>query len=174
MWLTRLNWPFGMSDNQPLLSGHQTSSRPVAQAYGPPPPPQDVSAYQGPPPSYQQQLPPAQNYQDDYRGPVASAPPQQQPYSHQPYQPTQTVVFNNNITFGETPMQLRCPNCQRDVITSVRYEMGLLTWISVGVLFLIGGILCFWIPLLMDSLKDVVHVCPNCRYTCGVYKRMNL
>ena len=70
-------------------------------------------------------------------------------------------------------MQMRCPHCQVDMITTVRYEPGMLTWISMGIMFLLGFLICCWIPLLIDALKDVVHSCPSCHYKCGVHKRLN-
>ncbi len=129
-------------------------------------------------PQYQQQYPPpaAQpQYQQQY--PPAQAPGYQQPavvpIYHQPA-PANTVVVNtNNISFGEVPIQLRCPSCGEDMITNVSYEPGMLTWIAVGVLFILGFILCCWIPLVLNALKDVNHTCSKCHYRCGVYKRLD-
>ena len=102
--------------------------------------------------------------------PVGVAPHyQQQPIT---VPPTQTVVLTNNVNFGETPVQLRCPNCQKDVITNIHHESGLLTWIGVGVLCILSFWLCCWLPFLFDPLKDVVHTCPNCQYTCGIDKKI--
>ena len=83
--------------------------------------------------------------------------------------PPQTLISSD---FGETPVRLRCPNCQNDVVTTVKHEAGMLTWLIVFVLFLIGCCLCCWIPLCIDALKDIVHTCPNCKHTCGVTKKM--
>lgn len=123
----------------------------------------------GPPPSYGTEYPPAQGVP-----PPQHIQPQQQQY---PYsggvQPSQTVIVTApSMVFGETSVQLRCPNCHQDVLTTITYEAGMLTFIFVVVLFLIGGICCFWIPLLIDGLKDVNHTCPNCRFKCGTYKRL--
>ena len=150
-----------MEEQQPLLHNPPPPSAPPS-GFGPPPPPVDLPPPQGAPPpayhgAYQQQ-------------PVGVAPHYQQQPNALP--PTQTVVLTNNINFGETPVQLRCPNCQKDVITNVHHESGLLTWISVGVLCILGFWLCCWLPFLFDPLKDVVHTCPNCRYTCGIDKKI--
>jgi len=32
---------------------------------------------------------------------------------------------------------------------------------------------CCLIPLCVDGLKDVDHICPNCNYTVGKYKRLD-
>lgn len=106
-----------------------------------------------------------------------SAPP--------PYQPTasggtttttvisQPVVLTNAVQFSDIPVQLRCPNCHRDVTTILDYTAGILTWIIVLVLIMFGMWLgCCLIPLCIDGVKDVNHVCPNCSYTIGKYKRL--
>ena len=152
-----------MEEQQPLLHNPPPPSAPPS-GFGPPPPPVDLPPPQGAPPPYHGA--PGQYQQQ----PVGVAPHyQQQPVA---VPPTQTVVLTNNINFGETPVQLRCPNCQKDVITNIHHESGLLTWISVGVLFILGFWLCCWLPFLFDPLKDVVHTCPNCRYTCGIHKKI--
>ena len=137
-------------EQQHLLNDPQPSAPPSGYGYGPPPPPVD------------------------YRPPQAQgAPP---PYQGQPYPaglpPTQNVALRQNIKFESTPVQLRCPNCQRDVVTNLSYEAGLLTWLVVGIMFLLGFWLCCWIPLFINELKDVIHTCPNCHYACGVHKKL--
>ena len=144
-----------MSESTALLSDPQ---KPSALAHGAPPQPTDLPPGQGaaPPPPYQYQQPPPQTQQ--YQTAV-TAPP------------TQTVVLNQ-VVFSDTPVQIHCPHCQQNVITTVNHETGMLTWLAVGILFLLGFWLCCWIPLLLNALKDVVHTCPNCRYVCGVHKRL--
>ena len=72
----------------------------------------------------------------------------------------QTVILNQQVVYGTTPVQVRCPNCQKDIITNIHYDTGMLTWISVLVLFLLGLWPCCLIPLCIDALKDVTHTCP--------------
>ena len=137
-------------EQQHLLNDPQPSAPPTGYGYGPPPPPVDY-----PPPQAQ------------------GAPP---PYQGQPYPPaglpqTQNVL-NQHVNFGTTPVQLRCPNCHKDVMTNLSYDAGLLTWLAVGIMFLLGFWLCCWIPLLINELKDVTHTCPNCQYVCGVHKKL--
>lgn len=112
--------------------------------------------------------------------PVPSAPPSQPPLYGQPtpLPPSQPPLYGQpspqvieRIVFGSIPVQTRCPNCHNDVTTVLAYDNGLLTWVAVGVLFLLGFWLCCWIPLLINGLKDVNHMCPNCNRVCGVYKR---
>ena len=132
-------------EQQPLLSQPQPTAPPTGYGYGPPPPPVDYPATQGVPPPYQGQ---------------PSAPP------------TQTVVLNQQVIYGTTPVQVRCPSCQKDIITNLHYDSGLLTWISVLVLFLLGFWFCCCIPLCINGLKDVTHTCPSCGLVCGQHKRM--
>ena len=132
-------------EQQPLLSQPQPSAPATGYGYGAPPPQVDYPATQGvPPPPYQGQ---------------PGAPP------------SQTIVLNQ-VIFGTTPVQVRCPNCQKDIITNIHYDSGLLTWISVLVLFILGFWLCCCIPLCIDGLKDVTHTCPSCGHVCGQHKRM--
>lgn len=49
-----------------------------------------------------------------------------------------TVVMGGAFTVGDSPMQVSCPNCRNTIVTAVSYEVGLLCWIIVGVLFIIG------------------------------------
>ena len=135
-------------EQQHLLNDPQSSAPPPSgYGYGPPPPPVD------------------------YRPPQAQGA--HPPYQGQPYPaglpPTQT---EQNTKFGLTPVKLRCPNCQRDVITNLSYETGLLTWIVVAMMFLLGFWICCWIPFFKNELKDVIHTCPNCQYMCGVHKKL--
>lgn len=75
--------------------------------------------------------------------------------------------------FRDTPMRMNCPSCKADIITSTNYEVGTLTWVIAGVIFLVGCVGgCCLIPFCMDGCKDVIHTCPNCRQIIGRYNRM--
>ncbi|XP_062582416.1 LITAF domain-containing protein-like [Saccostrea cucullata] len=76
------------------------------------------------------------------------------------------------LKFGRYPLQIKCPNCQADIVTGTTTEIGTFAWCMCVL------IACFWlwpfcfIALCIDSLKDVVHTCPNCKKELGRYKRM--
>ena len=149
-----------MSEKQPLLfdqNNHQPPPYPVV-----PQSTQETPFHEQPPAYHDQGVP---------------FPPAPQPQAAQSSQTT--VVLNNNVpyAFNDTPVQARCPNCHSDVITTIKYEMGSMAWLLVLILFIIG-LLLFWpawffccVPCCMSSIKNVVHSCPNCDHTCGVYKR---
>ena len=110
--------------------------------------------------------------------PAARPPPP--PIDLYRYQPCPTnaispVVLNRQ--FGQTPVPLRCPICQKDVVTELVYESGTMVWIAVGIIFLLSlfviiPLFFFWIPFLVDDFKDINHTCPNCCYVFGKYKRI--
>ena len=128
---------------------------------------QDPLPPTAPAPEYApQQLPPPQT--------DAPLPP---PYQQQGYQtvsaaPTTVILTNTVVEFGSTPLNLRCPNCQRDIVTSVQYENGMLTWLLVLLMFVLGFALCCCIPCCITATKDAIHTCPNCRHTLGVHKKI--
>ena len=136
-------------DKELLLNEPQPSAPKTGYDYGPPhlPPPVDYPVAQGVPPPPPYEVP-------------AGAPS------------IQTVILNQQVIYGTTPAQVRCPNCQKDIITNIHYDTGMLTWISVLVLFLLGFWPCCLIPLCIDALKDVTHTCPNCGHICGQHKRI--
>lgn len=134
-----------------------------------PVPPVDPN-YSGPPYSGQ---PP-------YYGPPPPGMGQPPPMCQQPHQQHTVIVSQPYVapamvvmSFGETPIQTVCPHCQGQVITSVEYESGLLTWIICIVLAVFGcWIFCCLIPFCIDACKDVVHNCPSCRRRIAVYRRI--
>ena len=66
----------------------------------------------------------------------------------------------------ENPVQLTCPICDDNVITSVTQEAGTLTWVVCCILFLLTGICCL-IPFMIKSCQETVHKCPRCGFTFG-------
>lgn len=77
-------------------------------------------------------------------------------------------MYSTPMYFGHTPQRLICMYCNADVITSIRYETGLGTHMMAGGLICIGCWMgCCFVPYCMDTTKDVVHVCPNCRRVVG-------
>ena len=93
------------------------------------------------------------------------SPPQAPPSGFNPPPvalPTQRYPPPSYVDFGDTPVCLRCPNCQYDVVTTVELESGTCTCIA----------LCVWAgrrqaALCIDDFKDAVHTCPICHHTCG-------
>jgi lipopolysaccharide-induced tumor necrosis factor-alpha factor len=71
----------------------------------------------------------------------------------------------------EFPTETDCHYCHAHIHTQVTYESGALTWLMC---ILIGFLcICFaWIPFVVDSLKDAVHSCPNCKQVIGKYSRL--
>ncbi len=58
------------------------------------------------------------------------------------------------------------------VMSNVYYKSGTMVWVVAGLMVLFG-LLCFaWIPFFVDSLKDVVHTCPQDGTVIGVYERL--
>eukprot|EP00063_Salmo_salar_P010736 XP_013985571.1 PREDICTED: lipopolysaccharide-induced tumor necrosis factor-alpha factor homolog isoform X3 [Salmo salar] len=61
--------------------------------------------------------------------------------------------------FGDSPVQMTCPNCHQTMVTKVDFSSGVLTYLFCGGLFFCG-------------LKDAKHTCPSCKTILGVYKRL--
>ncbi|XP_025081454.1 cell death-inducing p53-target protein 1 homolog isoform X2 [Pomacea canaliculata] len=143
-------------------------------AYPPPPPgpgyPPDPKMG-GPAPGY------PQGYgQPPYGQPAYGQPAYGQPAFNQSGQTT-VVVAQPQLTivqtFRESPVHTRCPHCQAEILTGTHYETGTFTWIVCLILCLVGCDLgCCLIPFCVDSCKDVVHTCPNCRQQVSRWSRM--
>lgn len=82
---------------------------------------QPYPSQQGVPPPYTQpyqQPPPGQPY----------PPPQGQPgYTVVTVPPTAVAV---GVSFRESPVRTQCPACHADIMTSVDFESGLMTWLA--------------------------------------------
>lgn len=154
------------------------------QPGGYPPPVQYAPGTQ---PGYQQQNPgyPAQpGYPppqgDPMKQPLPQGgqpgyPPPGQPYPQQHHMQTTIITQPTTIAavicFGEVPVAMSCPFCQAQITTGTTYENGDKVWLWMAIFCFLGGLLCFWIPLVMDSLKDVHHHCPNCKRVVGTFRR---
>ena len=64
---------------------------------------------------------------------------QQQPGVVIVTQPGVTVIGGTS-PFGELPIQIACPNCRNIVVTALSFEVGLMCWLFVGVLFIVGWV----------------------------------
>lgn len=80
--------------------------------------------------------------------------------------PTPTVVVVPQQSLGSAPMHMRCPHCNHDVMTHTKKQVGLCTYVMVGVCCLFC-FPCFWVPLVVDAWKDTAHNCPNCNVRLG-------
>ncbi|KAJ8036926.1 Lipopolysaccharide-induced tumor necrosis factor-alpha factor-like [Holothuria leucospilota] len=128
--------------------------------------------------------PPQQQNPPPYSQPPNAACPQQPPNpgyppaAQQPMPTHQTVVVTTvsspGATFRDTPVMMQCPNCQNQITSCCSYENGMLVWIIVLVIALVFQLWlgCCLIPLCIDSLKDVRHTCPVCKFQLGLYKRL--
>jgi lipopolysaccharide-induced tumor necrosis factor-alpha factor len=76
-----------------------------------------------------------------------------------------------SLMFGKDPVATDCPNCHAHVTTIAEEEISLIAWVAAGIMFFSCVLcLCSPIPLVMDSLRDVKHYCPECRAIVGRYK----
>nr|CAB3263444.1 lipopolysaccharide-induced tumor necrosis factor-alpha factor homolog [Phallusia mammillata] len=166
-----------MAEKQPLQEGVGVPQPgypavPPPYAAGPPPQP-DQPPYQG-----QQPYPPQPA--GPYQGQPGVVPPPEYKQDMQPGQPpvavppgTTTVIVQQQ-RFSQFPATCVCPNCHQNVVTTTVAETSLLTWLICGAIILFGGWICCLclIPFCIDDLKDIRHVCPSCRHTIHVFKRM--
>ena len=106
-------------------------------------------------------------------------PPPPPAYNEQQQQSTviitgqPTAAAMHVQTVGDYPMRTRCPACSADILTSIHYEVGAMTWVACICLAFIGlGIGCCLFPFCMESCKDIVHNCPNCQHIIGRKDRL--
>ncbi|TRZ04276.1 hypothetical protein DNTS_003228 [Danionella cerebrum] len=112
---------------------------------------------------------PTQGYNQMYQ---ATSVQQTQPVAN-PAISVQTVYVQPGQIFGSVPVQVFCHACTQNVITRIEYSSGTLTWLSCAGLAIFGCIYgCCLIPFCLESLKDVVHRCPNCSTALGVHRRL--
>ncbi|XP_076095368.1 LITAF domain-containing protein-like [Mytilus galloprovincialis] len=85
----------------------------------------------------------------------------------------QPNVLYQTLIFGETPVRMTCTSCRADILTNTHYENGTFAWVACIFLVFVGlSLFCCLIPFCLNSCKDVVHTCPNCRVTVGRYDRI--
>ncbi|KAL2917450.1 hypothetical protein HK105_203116 [Polyrhizophydium stewartii] len=85
-------------------------------------------------------------------------------------QPTVVPIMVTTMQFGRKPQNVFCPTCRNQVMTTTTTNSGIAVWLSVGGCCLLTGCCCFWVPLVIDDLKDVEHSCPVCKSLLGQYK----
>lgn len=85
-----------------------------------------------------------------------------------------TVLPMVAASLPNTPVQVTCTACQRVVVTSVKHEMGLGSWIVCAGLCCFGvGVACpcaGLLPCCMTQCQDAYHRCPSCGNHLGVNK----
>lgn len=86
------------------------------------------------------------------------------------------LEFNTPIItaspWKDKPQLVECPFCNQRGNSLVLPKLGKMNYIVAGVCCILGGWLgCCFIPLMMDSLKDSMHICPKCHRNLGVYHR---
>ncbi|KAI9484000.1 MAG: LITAF-like zinc ribbon domain-containing protein [Benjaminiella poitrasii] len=101
-----------------------------------------------------------------YYGSVAPPTVNNMPPSHQLLiQPLETLKTKSELVL--------CPYCRQVVYTTIDYESGLCTGLSVGGLFFLGchsgGCL---VPFLFPWTKDVIHQCPSCKQKIATFTRL--
>eukprot|EP01089_Gocevia_fonbrunei_P015821 TRINITY_DN4742_c0_g1_i1.p1 TRINITY_DN4742_c0_g1~~TRINITY_DN4742_c0_g1_i1.p1 ORF type:complete len:122 (-),score=14.46 TRINITY_DN4742_c0_g1_i1:86-403(-) len=75
-----------------------------------------------------------------------------------------------NQPFTDFPQRHVCQFCGSHIVTETETKAGLLTWLTSGIICLVGGGCgCCLIPFCVDALKDTVHYCPNCERQVGKY-----
>lgn len=147
---------------------------PNAQKY---PPQQGAYPPQQQPPHQPQPImggapPPQQNYQQQqgvpptYQGGQPVYATQHQSYQQQPLLQPQRLMFR------EMPQQHTCQFCHANMVTTVSYDTGGLTWLIAAGMCFFGLGLCAWIPCIIDGTKDCTHRCSNCHAVVGVMKRL--
>ncbi|XP_035671458.1 lipopolysaccharide-induced tumor necrosis factor-alpha factor homolog [Branchiostoma floridae] len=101
-----------------------------------------------------------------------------------PVPPGTTVVVGQPVpmippdhpTRSKDPVRMTCPTCQQSIQTTIERQIGLFTWMAVGIIFLVGmgfpllWLGCCFIPMCIPSCKDVRHTCPNCQTHLGTYQ----
>ncbi|XP_038127777.1 lipopolysaccharide-induced tumor necrosis factor-alpha factor homolog [Cyprinodon tularosa] len=155
---------------EPQLIAH-TSDQTVYQKN-----PQQQNLQQDAQPSYQ---PVGQQYPQQYSNPADQQylqPAQQQqqciqyvPQQAQVVQPVNQVVVVQR-TPTDAPGNMHCPHCQTTVVTSIEHKIGFFTWLTAGLLFIIGCWPCFIIPFFVNICKDVQHSCPQCNNVLHTHK----
>ncbi|OLY82395.1 hypothetical protein AYI68_g1208 [Smittium mucronatum] len=125
----------------------------------------------------------ASSSSSQYPAPIRAEPAPQQKAYYQPqsqsnspaqiYNPSQNsqqqpaYVSKSTITSAKgTPVNIICPNCKKNVVTSIKRKAGGKTVAAVlGVGLVFWPLM--WVPLTMKSLKKKVHVCPYCGIDLG-------
>ena len=64
---------------------------------------------------------------------------------------------------GCHPVQMPCPRCRTSVVTVTTSSPSMMAWGISTILCFTMLWPCFCLPLVMDSMLNVKHSCPNCK-----------
>ncbi|KAL0484741.1 lipopolysaccharide-induced factor LITAF-like [Acrasis kona] len=92
---------------------------------------------------------------------------QQYPTQVEPGPTQTTVTVVGGPQFGTLPVQFTCGGCGHQGQTYTSHKIGMASILCALLLLLTGFWCCFWIPLVIDGLKDVEHTCPQCKRVVG-------
>lgn len=125
------------------------------------------------PPAQGGQYPPPQGGQ--YPPPQGGQYPPQQGYG-QAQQTTiittqPTVIAGGILRFSEFPMQITCPHCQAQVVTSCNYVDGTAVWVIALLICLFGYVIVYYRNLIMLSIKNLKN---NWLYLMGTNRLKKL
>lgn len=90
-------------------------------------------------------------------------------------QPNQSAPISASIRrWGDYPTKMTCVHCNQVGTTYLRYEPGVLTYLSCFGIVCVAGFFCCCclIPFCVDDCKDAYHHCPNCKRVVGKHERM--
>ncbi|KAG8560713.1 hypothetical protein GDO81_015096 [Engystomops pustulosus] len=74
---------------------------------------------------------------------------------------------------ADSPSFSTCPSCHENVVTTISFHSGLLTWLLCTAIMCLGFLTgCCLIPFCVNATKDVHHFCPRCN--CCIYKYRRL
>ena len=82
-------------------------------------------------------------------------------------QPPPQVVVQ---PLGKQRVQVQCPNCRSTILTRTEKDPSDKAWLFGALIFLLGGLCFSFIPCFMDSMQDIKHICPTCKYMIGIHK----
>ncbi|GAB1227428.1 hypothetical protein ENUP19_0340G0009 [Entamoeba nuttalli] len=75
---------------------------------------------------------------------------------------------NQPILSTTESIEMYCSTCNKTVHSIVEYKCGIFAYVLALVLFCIGCVFCFWIPLVFDFSKDIHYKCPLCNTVLAI------
>ena len=84
---------------------------------------------------------------------------------------TTTTVSSSTIVpvFGDQPIRVRCHQCLQRVVTTTEKSLNSDAYICACILCFFTGLLCCWIPFVLDSMYKTIHKCPVCHAYLGSF-----
>jgi hypothetical protein len=77
-----------------------------------------------------------------------------------------------DFVFRDSPAQLCCPNCNKMIITVVKYDVGVQSLLISGILLILGIWPFCLVPFVANSCKDALHICPACNKLIQRFHRL--